>query len=704
MATVTSSSPGHQAETGPLRSLSLFPDFEGLNEDRILPDLESLVKEVEQEFTQLEPTLTPTWQGSLGALESLEMRLEYAFGIVQHLSGVRDTAKVREALRVIQPKLIRLGLRMGRSPQLYQVLRQQLDSEAAGSLTGTQRRIMRNRLVEMQISGVDLAEGSEQAKRFAEVKGQLGELSLTFSNNLLDAIKAYVHIVRDPTDLAGCPESLRETLAGNARSHGHPEATSKAGPWAITLEQPILVPFMETCMNQALREQVYRANVTKAPENAKLIPKILALRHEMATLVGYPNYAVLSRQTKMAKTGPKALLDQLYASVHKEAKGELSRLEAFATEHLSLPTPLRPWDTALAREALRKRETRYSEEEISKYFSFDRVILGMFDLTRELFGVEVSQVPSSRYAELGVSLWHPDVRLYEVREAGQVVAYFYGDFYSRPENKRSGAWMDVCSTRRRDTQGNLRLPISYLICNQSRPNADTGVSLMKFSDVLTLFHEFGHCLQHILTRVDHPQAAGVNGIEWDFVEVASQLMENFCYEPSTLQRLSGHHETGDPMPLDMIKALQKERQFLAGMDTLRQLQFSNVDLALHAKAPLDDQEPFAVDKEVSQKFSLIERIPEDRFLCSFSHIFAGGYSAGYYSYKWSEVYASDGYAAFEEADSDQGEGRREVGQRYRDTVLSLGGGTDPHEVWKAFRGRSDASVNHLLRHQGLQGQ
>ncbi|RKP10492.1 peptidase M3A/M3B [Thamnocephalis sphaerospora] len=441
---------------------------------------------------------------------------------------------------------------------------------------------------------------------------------------------------------------------------------------------------------------------------------MLQLREELAKLLGYNCYAEMSLANKMAKNVGSVLnlIDSLYDAASVRGRDELAVLTQFAHEKLSISGTLQPWDVGFVSEHYRKFSMGIDQEKVAKYLPFPRVISGMFSMAERLFDISVREVePTSVGAP---SVWNKDVKLYKVtrRDNAQPLAYFYGDFYSRPEEKRSGAWMDVCATRWKQDNG-VRLPIAYLVCNQPAPLSNDKAATMKFSDVLTLFHEFGHCLQHMLTTVDAPQASGVSGIEWDFIEasvlfrrpcasdavVASQFMENFCYEKDTLQQLSAHIDTYEPMPSSMIDALQEERKFLAGIAMLRQLQFSHVDLELHRIPVESDAEwPVMVDRRIGDRYALVERIPEDRFLCSFAHIFGGGYSAGYYSYKWSEMYSADAYAAFE---GKHGIEREQVGQRYRDTVLALGGGTAPSDVWKAFRGRSEADPSALLRHSGL---
>ncbi|KAI8370387.1 uncharacterized protein BYT42DRAFT_595197 [Radiomyces spectabilis] len=686
-----------------------FPDFQHLltlTEPKVaVPMFQKLITSAREQFLEMEKKLEPTWDGSIGQLSQLEDEISRAFGILSHLNGVRNSPEIRSTLEQIQPEFIKLGLLMNQSAPKYKVLEQLKNSDEWQRLDKVQQRIVDQALREMKHAGIGLAEGSAEKQRFNELSERLSQLSLTFGNNVLDATKAFKYVVTDKSELEGCSDAFLELLQKNAQQQG-----LESG-YCITLDFPIYGPLMMNCKNRALREKIYRANITKASEsnvnNEPIINEILRLRQEKAKLLGYETHADLSLAVKMAQTVPAAesLLDSLFKASRDHAQQEVATLTEFAKTKLNHPTPLAPWDTGFVSEQYRKELFKYDEETISEYFAFPKVLQGLFDVANEVLGIQVREMSGKELVENKITTWHDDVKVFEVSEKGQVKAYFYGDFYSRPAEKRSGAWMDIVSSRTKHANGDLTLPVAYLICNQPAPRSADTPSLMKFRDVETLFHEFGHCLQHMMTRVDYSPASGVNGIEWDFVEVASQFMENFCSEPHWLKRLSGHYKTGKEMPSDMVNALVKNRQFLSGLATLRQLHFAKVDLALHSRfqAPASESDPsiFDVDAKIAKDTVLIPRIPEDRFLCSFSHIFAGAYSAGYYSYKWSETYSADAYAAFEEAAKEGPEAVKQIGQRYRDTVLALGGGTAPHEVWRDFRGRNEVDIEALLRHCGL---
>ncbi|KAJ1658343.1 hypothetical protein IWQ61_002393, partial [Dispira simplex] len=693
-----------------------FPPFD-IDPETIVPAFELLLDRIEKQFTQRANEFQPTWEGTLGKIEDLEQALEKTYGLVTHLNGVKNTPALRQALETIQPRVVQTNLLMQQSKSLYDALsRLHQDTQACEALGPVRQRVVTQRLQAMELSGVGLTPESPEHHRFTKVMQNLSALSQRFSNHVLDATKEFSLAVQDEKRLQGCSVQLRTMLANNARRRGHSDATADQGPWVITLDYPVYGPFMMTCQDRDLRYEVYRAYVTRAStntlDNSPLLSEILALRQELASLLGYSSYAELSLRSKMAGevSVVRTLLENLYQAAFPVAQQEVTTLNQFARDQLGMPDPLQAWDVPFVSEQYRKHLSRFDENEISQYFPFPKVLAGMFQLAEELFGIRVervtqvsTQVDSDGTVEtVTPAVWHPDVQLFRAQDSktGETLAYFYGDFYSRPEEKNGGAWMNICTTRHMDPiTHSVRVPVAYLICNQAPPMPDQP-SLMKYRDVQTLFHEFGHCLQHMLTRVDIPQASGLNGVEWDFIEVASQFMENFCYETTWLQRLSGNYQTGQPMPLDMVHALQSERRFLQGLATLRQLHFGMVDMALHHQYDPKVESPFEVDHRIAQRTQLFPQNDFNKFLCSFSHIFAGGYAAGYYSYKWSEVYSADGYAAVEEASNV--EARRQVCQRYRDTVLSLGGGTPPHQIWEAFRGRATADISALVRHCGLQ--
>jgi oligopeptidase A len=473
----------------------------------------------------------------------------------------------------------------------------------------------------------------------------------------------------------------------------------------LTLDYPSFFPFMEHARRRDLRERAYRAYITRASsgelDNEPLIRRILALRREEAGLLGFESYAALSLDSKMAPdvAAVERMLEELREASFEAAKRDLEELRAFARERGAAEADdLQLWDVAFWAERLREHRFDYSEEDLRPYFPLPVVLEGLFGLAKRLFDVDIVAADGS------APVWHPDVRFFRVRDAGGADrAAFYLDPYSRPAEKRGGAWMDECVGRSRllaRPGESVRLPVAHLVCNGTPP-VDGRPSCMTFDEVTTLFHEFGHGLQHMLTRVDYGLASGIRNVEWDAVELPSQFMENWCYEPEILRGMSAHMETGAPLPDELIGKVRAARTFRAGSDMLRQLYFALTDLALHDRFdPEGPESPFDVQRRVAERTTVLPPLPEDRFLCSFGHIFGGGYAAGYYSYKWAEILSADAFAAFEEAGLEDDSAIREAGRRYRDTVLALGGSRAPMDVFVAFRGR-EPDPEALLRHAGL---
>jgi len=695
------------AEPNPLHLAGALPRFDQLRVDHVVPGMRTLLEALEQDLTRLETSLieatsreeAPGWSELVVPLESISDRLGFAWGLVGHLMGVRNDEALREAHAEVQGEVVVFGLRLAQSRPIFDALETLRGSQAFGALDPVQRRIVESLLREAQHAGVGLS-GADR-ERFNAIQAELAEIATEFSNHVLDATGAFSLMLEDPAEMGGTPESLRALAAQSARENGSPEASAESGPWRITLDAPILLPFLEHASRRDLRERLYRAHVTRAGsgelDNTPLIQRILSLRHEMAALLGFGSYAALSVDAKMAPSveAIDALLEELRGASIEAAQLDLSTLEQHAAS-LGHEGPIELWDQAYYAQRLREARFDYSEEELRPYFPLPRVLEGLFGLARRLFGIEVEA------ADGQTPVWHPDVRFFRVRdERGEEIGAFFVDAYSRPGEKRGGAWMGECLGRTRPgPEGDLRLPVAYLICNQTPPVGDHP-SLMTFDEVLTLFHEFGHGLQHLLTRVDHGLASGIRNIEWDAVELPSQFMENWCYHRETLIGLSGHAESGAPLPDALFEKIDAARTFRAGSDMLRQLYFATLDLALHqGEPPTHTEAIFELQRQVAATTTVLPPLVEDRFLCSFGHIFAGGYAAGYYSYKWAEVLSADAFGAFEEAGIADVEAVAEIGHRFRDTVLALGGGTDPMDVFRQFRGRPP-SPEALLRHSGL---
>ena len=631
---------------------------------------------------------------------------------------------------------------------------------APGWLDGTQQRILAAELRDMQLRGVGL-EGEVQAA-FNQASQELADLSTRFSNQVLDATNGWTLTLEDPAQTEGLPTSLKDQLAQAARSADllaadGSQPSSETGPWLLGLDMPRYAPVLKYSRNRALREQLYRAQVSRASgqgeagddratnntpstntpnsnhqdkndgtpagalNNWPLIERILTLRGEQAGRLGFANWAEVSLAAKMADSvaSVEGLLEELRAAAFPVAQAELEQLRQCAARHgAPEASDLQPWDVSFWAELLRQESFSLDSEALRPYFPLPAVLEGLFALCGRLFGIRIEA------ADGQAPIWHPDVRFFRVLEAsggaasaadqgaqpgapqapsagtGQPIAAFYLDPYSRPGSKRGGAWMDECLVRSLAPDGTPVLPVAYLICNQSPPVGDTP-SLMTFEEVETLFHEFGHGLQHMLTTVDRPQAAGINNVEWDAVELPSQFMENWCYDRATLLGMARHWQSGEPLPEAEFAKLQAARTFMGGSATLRQVHLALTDLRLHSEwSPDCGESPEQLRRRIATTTTVLAPIDTDAFLCSFGHIFAGGYAAGYYAYKWAEVLSADAFSAFEEGGLDNESQIQTTGRRFRETVLSLGGSRSPAEVFEAFRGRQP-STEALIRHSGL---
>ena len=691
------------ATANPLLATGGLPHFDEIGPEHVEPGMSALLDELEAAFERFEAEIQPTWQSAVEPLERLGDRLERAWGVVGHLMGVKNSAALREAHEAVQPRVVTLGIRMGQSRPLYDALHTLREGSGWSALDPAQCRIVESLLRDARLSGVGL-EG-EARERFNAIQLELAELATHFNNHVLDATKAFALTLRSAAEAEGLPESLLQLGAQLAREAGEEQASAEAGPWRIGLDAPCFIPFMEHARRRDLRETLYRGYVSRASsgelDNVPIIRKILTLRREEAQLLGFADFAEVSLSTKMAPdvSAVEGLLEELRGASLEPARAELAELRSLAREQGAPEAgDFALWDVSFWSERLRESRYAYSDEELRPWFPFPKVLEGLFALANRLFDVTITA------ADGEASVWHADVRFFRVCDAGgEPIAAFFLDPYSRPGEKRGGAWMDECVGRSRllaPTPGGVRLPVAYLVCNQAPPT-DGKPSLMSFGEAETLFHEFGHGLQHMLTRVEYGLAAGIRNVEWDAVELPSQFMENWLYERDVVRGISGHVESGDPLPEALFEKVCAARNHMAGSVMLRQLYFALTDLTLHGGYdPEGGESPFDVQRRVAERTTVIPPLPEDRFLCSFGHIFGGGYAAGYYSYKWAEVLSADAFAAFEEAGLDEDEALRQTGRRYRDTVLALGGSRSPMEVFTAFRGR-EPTTEALLRHVGL---
>lgn len=687
-------------DANPLLCFDGLPRFDEIRPEHIQPAVRQMLADAEQQLTSLESDAAPTWNDLVEPLSRMDLPFELSWGAIGHLQGVANSPELRKEYEAVLPDVVKFRLRAGQSRALYDALKAIRDGDNWNQLNEAQQRIVDAKLLSAELSGVGL-EGPDK-ERFNEIAQELSQLGNDFSNHVLDATKAWFLDLSDPADVEGFPDSLKQLCSqafNQDESHVDEKSTPEAGPWRVTLDLPCFMAFMKYCANRELRETVYRAFTTRASsgelDNSGIIERTLELRQEEARLLGYATYAEMSLATKMAPdvAAVEEMFQTLRTASFDAARQDLAEIAEIAVA-AGAPAPLAHWDVPYWSERLREQRFEYTDEQLRPYFPLEHVLDGMFELVNRLFGITV------RAADGKAPVWHKDVRYFEVfDESDSLIAGFYLDPYSRPENKRGGAWMNDCRGRR-IVDGQVLIPVAHLICNGTPPVGDKP-ALMTFREVETLFHEFGHGLQHLLTRVDYADAAGINNVEWDAVELPSQFMENWCYHRPTLMGITAHYETGEPLPEDLFEKICAARTFRAGSMMLRQLAFGMTDMELHDRfQPGAGKSVFDVQMEVLSQTSVIPPLPDDRSLCAFQHIFAGGYAAGYYSYKWAEVLSADAFAAFEEAGLDNEQAVAETGRRFRDTVLALGGGRHPMQVFRDFRGR-DPEPTALLRHSGL---
>lgn len=679
-------------KNNPFFELGDFPPLDRLTPQAALEAIPEIVAQTRERVEALEKDCRPTWEGRVAALTQATEPLNEAWHLVGHMLGVRNSPEWRQAHEKLMPQVVALSLRIAQSKPLHEALKQ-LGKDAAGvTLCEGRRRVVEAALRDARDSGVEL-EG-EAKKRFCEIAERLSALSTKFSDNVLDATRAFAIDLKNEADFEGLPPAVRELCAEAGKDVG------VAG--RVTLEIALYGPFMQYSGRRDLREALWRARSSRASsgaaDNAPLATEILALRREMAHLLGFSDYAALALDSRMAKT-PEAVrrvVADVAAVAKPAAVRETASLAEFAAKN-GLEGGLKPWDVAYWSRCQLEFLHGYSPELLRPYFQFPHVLEGLFALAGELFGVKVEE------ADGEVPVWHPDVRFFRLcnAETGQTLAHFYLDPYSRPEEKRGGAWMDSFHDRAVRPDGTVRTPLALLCCNQARPVGGRP-SLMTLSEVDTLFHEFGHALQCMLTKVDDPEAAGISNIEWDAVELASQFMENWCRRPETLKALSRHVETGESLPDDLIAKIIGASTFGEGRATARQLSFALFDMDAHEKVPSEDvPDVFSAWQSARDAFATLPAEPEDRFFPNcFTHVFSGGYAAGYYSYLWADILAHDAFAAFEEAGLSDASARARTGRRFADTILALGGSRAPSDVFRDFR-QADPSPEAFMRHKGL---
>ena len=684
----------------PLFAHGTHPRFEEIKPSHAREAIPQLLEQARTEFADFETSVEPSWDGIFERQRKMLEPLGYAWHITSHLMGVQNSDDLRAAYEELQPSVVEFFTSLGQSKAVYEALEKMVAAPGWESYDPAKKRMVEKELLGMKLAGISL-EGDAK-KRFNEIQKELAELSTAFSNAVLDSRKAYELLLDKKEDVEGFPETLLQMTAASAGAHGHEGATAETGPWRITLDHPVAGPFLMHCRNRDLREQVYRAMISVASkgefDNQPRIQKILELRREKAKLLGYASHAEISLATKMAEdvAAVDRLTEELRSAAKPKAEEDHRELIAFARrESGDESLELSHWDIAFWAERMREKQYDLSDEQLRPYFPFPKVLDGLFAITKRLFDVDV--VP----ADGEVQVWQEDVRYFKINNSeGTPIASFYLDPYSRPADKRGGAWMDNLIDRALEDDGSIRLPTAILVCNQTPPAAGRP-SLMSHREVETLFHEFGHGLQHMLTTVEITQAAGIEGVEWDAVELPSQFMENWTYHEPTVMGFAKHFESGESLPKEFFDRLVAAKNYRAGSATLRQIYFGHLDMELHHHFdPQGEQSVAEVKQRVVELSTVVPPLPDDHFECAFGHIFAGGYSAGYYSYKWAEVLSADAFSAFEDAGLDDDAAIEKMGRRFRDTVLAQGGSRHPMDVFVDFRGRRP-STEALKRHNGL---
>lgn len=675
----------------PLLSEYHLPPFADIKPEHIVPAIEQRIAACKSTIEQVLERGDYSWQGLVAPLEEVDDLLERSWSPVSHLNAVVSSPELREAHDACLPMLSDYGTYVGQHEGLYKAFQALADSDEFESLSEAQRKVVSDTLRDFKLSGVALPK--EQKQRYAQIQTRLSDLASMFSNNLLDATDGWHYLVTDESRLQGLPESAVAAAASAA------EENQQQG-WRFGLSIPSYLPVMMYADDSELRKVMYQAFTTRASEqgpqagqfdNTEVMAETLALRHELAQLLGFKDYAELSLATKMAESPAQveSFLQDLAQRSLPQARQDYQEVVDFAAKEHGV-TDLEAWDVAYFSEKLKQQKYAISDEELRPYFPEGQVLKGLFSVVESLFGMQVNEAtPPSRY--------HEHVRYFIITDSnGEQRGSFFLDLYAR-SGKRGGAWMAECAVRRITNSAQLQLPVAYLTCNFNKPQGDKP-ALFTHDEVLTLFHEFGHGLHHMLTKVDVAGVSGINGVAWDAVELPSQFLENWCWEPEALAIISGHYQTGEPLPQEMLERMLAARNFQSAMQMVRQLEFSLFDLRIHRDYdPQQGDQIQSILDQVREQVAVRKPPAYNRFQHSFGHIFAGGYAAGYYSYKWAEVLSADAFGRFEE----EGIFNREVGQDFLRAILERGGTRDAMDLFKAFRGR-EPEVEALLRHSGIE--
>jgi oligopeptidase A len=673
----------------PLLEKSELPRFGSIKAEHVVPAIKKLIHDGRDEIESLLDSGKNNWHELVEVVEEVNDNLSQAYSPVSHMNSVVNTPEIRDAYNEILPLVSAYHTELGQNKRLFDAYLAISGSDEFATLDIAQKKALENAIRDFHLSGIDLGESDQQ--RFSDISKRLSELSSQFSDNVLDATMAWSKLIADESELAGLPNSSLNAAAQLAEQKGH-------SGYLFTLDFPSYFPVLSYCENRNLRQEMYEAYVTRASDkgpnagefdNSALMIEILSLKQEQAGLLGFANFAEMSLATKMARDTSQVsdFLSDLAAKAKPKAVVEFAEICDFALDKFGAEN-IEAWDVSFYAEKLKEAKFNVSEEALKPYFPANTVLNGMFEVVHRLFDIDVIESQD-------VETWHEDVKTYDVVRDESVIARFYLDLYAR-ENKQGGAWMDDCRVRRVLHDGNIQLPVAYLTCNFSGPVGDVP-ALLTHDEVVTLFHEFGHGLHHMMTRVQCASVSGINGVAWDAVELPSQLMENWCWQPEALAFISGHYETGEPLPIEMLDNVIAAKNFQSAMMTVRQLEFATFDFTLHSEfdPQLEGQILQTLD-QVRESVAVVPAAKFNRFPHAFSHIFGGGYAAGYYSYKWAEVLSADAFEKFES----EGIFNRQTGEKYLSCILEVGGSVDAMDMFVAFRGR-EPQVEALLRQDGI---
>lgn len=677
--------------SNPLLNFIDLPPFSQIKPEHVKPAIEQAIADCRAEIEQaLDGNNEPTWDNLVAPIEEVDDKLSRIWSPVSHMNSVINSDELRDAYESCLPLLSEYGTWVGQHKGLFEAYKSIKASEAFASLTQAQKKTITDSLRDFELSGIGLP--ADQQHRYGEISKRMSELGSKFSNNVLDATMGWTKHISDEKELAGMPESALAAAKAAA------EAKELDG-YLLTLDIPSYLPVMTYCDNQELRRELYEAYVTRASDrgpkagewdNSEIINEQLKLRYEIARMLGFNTFSEKSLATKMAETPSQVLgfLNDLANKVKPQGENEVEQLRQFAKSEFGIDE-LNLWDIAYYSEKQKQHLFQISDEELRPYFPEAKVVSGLFEVLERVFGMTVKE-------RQGVDAWHESVRFFDIFDANeQLRGSFYLDLYAR-EHKRGGAWMDECRVRRMTVSGELQTPVAYLTCNFNRPIGDKP-ALFTHDEVVTLFHEFGHGIHHMLTQVDVGAVSGINGVPWDAVELPSQFLENWCWEEEALAFISGHYQTGEPLPKAMLEKMLAAKNFQSAMFILRQLEFGLFDFTLHTEFdPEVGPRVLETLAEVKSKVAVLPSLEWNRFSHSFGHIFAGGYSAGYYSYLWAEVLSSDAFSRFEE----EGIFNTETGQSFLNNILEMGGSEEPMELFKRFRGR-EPQIDALLCHAGI---